>query len=418
MTGRCPVRRALRDLSSPAGRADPHPIFARLREAGPLHEVPRFGAALTRYDDVRDVLFDRALLVASEAAAPGSARGEISRRLPPDIASLPAPLFFQDGQSHKRLRKLVAPAFSQGAVNALRPRILSHARGLIDALRHRSEFDLVTELATPLPLLVIADVLGLAAHTLSDMRAWSEAVLYELHPFASAARREAAITAHRAMAAFFRHELAQRTDPSSDLVSTLARAIENNSVNEDEAVSLCIDLVVAGHLTTADLIGNTIALLLAHPEQLARLRREPHLWPNAVDEALRLEPPMPLLARVAPCPGARHGRTFARGDNINVFIASANRDPRVYANPDRFDVAREGRPHLSFGGGAHFCLGASLARAECEIAARILFERMPALACDRAADEWRDHPNFRGMRQLMVHRKTSRGPRTPAAIQL
>ena len=203
----------------------------------------------------------------------------------------------------------------------------------------------------------------------------------------------------------------RRASPRRDVASHLAGGLDRGCLSEDECVSLLVNLLVAGHITTADLISSMSLILLRNPAQLEHLLRNPHLWPRAVEEALRLEPPTPMLARVHGCPFHAHGRQFEEGDTINVFIASANRDPQVFREPDRFDLARRECRHMSFGGGAHFCLGAPLARAEAAIAVRLLFERMPHMSLAEEALEWRSNPNFRGLVRLSVaNRDATRAP--------
>lgn len=395
------MRALMRLLSTRAGLDDPHPIYAALREAAPMHELPHFGPGLTRYADVRAVLFDRDLRVSSQAAKPGSARADIAAKLPPDLQALPPPLFLQDDPAHKRLRRLIASAFSQRAVDALAGRMEAIAHMLLDALEDREAFDAIEHFAVPFPALIIAHILGVRAGRLGQFRIWSEAVIAELHPLASPVEREGAISAHRALAHFFRGELAERRhSPCEDLISELARAEGRSELSEEEAVSLCVNLLVAGHFTTTDLIGSLIYLLLKHPEQRRLLARQPALWPQAVDEALRIEPPTPLLARVFPKAAQLCGRAFEQGDNLNLFVAAANRDPRVFPDPDCFDVTRNDIDHVSFGGGAHYCLGAPLARAEAEIAVRVFFERLPRLSLIERGLAWRRSPNFRGLSRL------------------
>jgi cytochrome P450 len=398
-----PMRGLMRRLSTRAGLDDPHPIYEALREAAPMHDAPHFGPVLTRYVDVREVLFDRDLKVSSEAAKPGSARANIAANLPVDLAALPAPLFLQDDPSHKRLRKLVAPAFAQTAVDRLKSRMADLAHALVDAIEAQDESDLIDMFAVPLPAQVIAGILGVRPEFMDDFRAWSEAVIHELHPLASPEEKQAAINAHRALAQFFRREIAERRmRPSDDLITTLVAAHDGEQLSQDEIVSLCVNLLVAGHFTTTDLLGMLSFLLLKHPEEREKLAADPSLWRQAVDEALRFEPPTPMLARVHACPAQRHGANFGPGDSINVFIASANRDPRLFERADIFDISRDDNPHLSFGGGAHYCLGAPLARAEAEIAIRILFERLPNMTLSPEGVLWRQTPNFRGLARLRV----------------
>lgn len=401
---RCPIRPLLRRLMSEEGLTSPHPIYGGLREASPVVEVPHFGATLTRYAEVRDALYDRDLCVSSAAAKPGSPHAQIAELLPPDLAKLPPALFLQDEPDHKRLRSLIAHAFSQRRINMLAPRVSRIADDLIDRIPLAGEFDLVDALAIPLPARVISEILGVRSEDCEQFRAWSQAVINELHPLATSEQREGAIAAHRALAAYFRGELcSRRVAPGGGLLGDLATSCYvDRDLSEDEALSLCINLVVAGHYTTTDLIASLVHLLLLNPEQKAKLDAAPGLWPSAIEEALRYEPPTPLLARICPDAQLRAGQRFEMGDTINVFIASANRDPRVFESADQFDITRHAPPHLSFGGGAHFCLGAPLARLEAELAVRRLFERRPNLTLTSNAPVWRRSRSFRGLERLVL----------------
>lgn len=417
----CPARGLMRRLATREGLANPHPVFRALREAGPMHDAPHFGPALTGYDDVRTVLFDRSLNVSAEAAKPGSARANIAARMPDDLRALPPWLFLMDDPDHARLRKVLAPVFNQRSIDALKPQIAANTRALLDAMHGREQIDLIADFAIPLPLYVIGDLLGVDERHNEEFRHWSEALVYELHSLATPERYAEGVEGHRALAAFFRQLLAERrAHPRGDVVSYLADAERDGDVSEDEIVSMCINLLVAGHLTTADLIASLAFLLLKNPSERARLDREPALWSNAVEEALRLEPPTPLLARVHGCPAHMHGRAFEQGDSINVFIAAANRDPAAFPDPDRFDVERDDNRHLSFGGGGHFCLGAPLARAEATIATRMLFERMPNLALGPEEPTWRNNPNFRGITRLklLTGETTEQATTAPALLEL
>ncbi|MEQ1808670.1 MAG: cytochrome P450, partial [Terricaulis sp.] len=262
---------------------------------------------------------------------------------------------------------------------------------------------------------VIGDLLGVERRYYEEFRVWSEALVYQLHSLASAERYEEAVEGHRALASFFRSLIRERrATPQDDVASYLACAERRGQLSEDESVSLLVNLLVAGHLTTADLIASLSFLLLKNGDQRRTLQTDASLWPNAVDEALRLEPPTPLLARVHEEPKCMHGRAFERGETINVFIAAANRDPAVFAEPDGFDVHRDHNRHLSFGGGGHFCLGAPLARAEAEMAVKLLFGHFPDLALGANAGDalWRNNPNFRGLTQLKVTSGATGAPAT------
>lgn len=402
MSKGCPMRQLMRLLSSRSGVDDPYPAFNAIREAGPSHGTPFFGHVLTRFEDVEEVLFDRTLQVSAKAAAPGSARAALHANLPDDLAALPPPLFLMDEPDHKRIRRALAPAFSQRAIDRLKPQIAAITDELLDSISAQAECDLVDAFAAPLPARVIAMILGISGDRMHEFRRHSEDIIHELNALATPSERERSANAHRALVAFFCEEIDQRRrSPGDDLISTLlAHCDTEGGLTPTEINAACVNLLVAGHFTTTDLISSLTWLLLSNPGAVAMLQAEPNLWDSAISEALRLEPPTPLLARVCPKTRPFTGGSAQPGETINLFVASANRDPRKFTAPDAFDILRPPNEHLSFGGGAHFCLGAPLAREEARIGVERLFHRFPNLALIKGGAHWRSTPNFRGLERL------------------
>jgi cytochrome P450 len=381
----------------PRFRTDPHPVLARLRRDEPAHYdgvINRW--VLTRHDDVERVLRDRTMALDPHKADEGT----YMRLFAPSRGNM----LFSDPPDHTRLRALVNKAFTPRAVDRLAPRIRRIIGELLDSVAESESFDLVEAFAGPLPVIVIAEMLGIDPADRGDFRRWSELDVRTFNPFLSDEERATVSSALGERDAYLRRVLARRrAEPRDDLLSALIAVEEaGDHLDQDEIVTMCELLLVAGNVTTTDLIGNGVWLLLRHPAELARLRADPSLIDNAVEEILRFESPVVQSVRIPTADVAIRGCPMRRGESVVVFLAAANRDPNVYPEPDRFDVTRRDVHHQSFGGGAHFCLGAPLARLEARLAIGALLERFPHL---RLADEppvWRALPVFRGLAKLRV----------------
>ncbi|MFG2825687.1 cytochrome P450 [Kitasatospora sp. NPDC048365] len=371
--------------------ADPHAGFAALRESGPVHRVTGPDGLpvwlVTRYADVRQVLADPALALDKRHAAPGNYRGFA---LPP---ALDANLLNMDPPDHTRIRRLVARAFTPRRIAELRGPIEQLADSLLDAMAPLGQADLITAYAAPLPITVICDLLGVPADARHDFRAWTDALVAP-----DPERPQDARAAVGAMLAFFTQLIARkREQPGDDLLSALiAVRDEEDRLGEDELTSLAFLILFAGYENTVHLIGNAVLALLAHPEQLAALRADPGLIAGAVEEFARFDGPAPLaIRRFAREDVTIGGVTVPAGETVLAALASANRDPRQFAEPDRLDLRRADNPHLALGHGIHYCLGAPLARMETEIALTALLRRFPALALDESAGGLRHRPSLR-----------------------
>jgi cytochrome P450 len=358
--------------NDPAVLADPFPLYRRLRDEDPAHWSTRLKAwVLTRYDDVRRVCLDITMS---------------SDRLRPFFATLPPPeakrveelaryltlwMVFRDPPEHTRLRRLAAKVFHVRSINALRPNIEATTRWLLDAIGERERFDFIADFAGPLPALVIIDMLGAPREELGRLKHLSD----EMSLFIGSARdapekyaRAAAAT--REMAGMFRELiLARRAAPQRDLLSELV-ALEDGGdrLSDDELVATCILLLFAGHETTTHHLANGLRALLQFPEELEALRANTALAPAAVEELLRYDGPIGAQVRIVQEPHELHGRHLKAGERVFLLMNAANRDPRAYDDPDRVDLKRNGVPHLTFGFGAHICLGFPLARLEGQIA--------------------------------------------------
>jgi cytochrome P450 len=310
--------------------------------------------------------------------------------------------------THTRLRRLVAGAFARGHVERLRPRIAALADRLAsdvaDAGADGSPVDLISRYAEPLPVQVIAELLGIPEADWPLLRPWSNAIVKMYEYTVSPAQRSAAEDASREFVEYLRRLVAERrAAPADDLVSSLITETdaEGARLTEDELVTTCTLLLNAGHEATVNVVGNGVAALLAHPDQLAAVRADPALVPSAVEELIRYDSPLQLFERTATADTEIGGVVVEKGTKVAALLGAANRDPAVFDDPDRLDVTRADNPHLGFGAGIHFCVGAPLARVELQASLATLLRRFPALA---AAEAPQRRPEFviRGVRSLPV----------------
>jgi cytochrome P450 len=402
------------DFTRPAFRRDPYATYRALRESAPLHcvqgAIGRFWV-LTRHADVTAVLRDprmsveRVARLAPAPLAPGT-DPESLHPLARALRVFSRVMLFRDPPDHTRLRGLVGRAFTPRMVEALRPRIAALVHELLAPLADGAAFDVVTELAEPLPILVIAELLGLPAGDRQDLKRWSDDLAALLDGSIALQHLGPASQSAVEVLAYLREQLAaRRRSPREDLISAMLAARDRDeNLDDDEILATTLLVMGAGHETTTNLIGNAVLALLRHPDQLARLRREPGLGPAAVEEFLRFDSPVQATARVARTPIELHGRTIPAGEEIGLLLGAANRDPDAFPEPDRFDVGRGDARHLSFGHGVHFCLGANLARLEAELAVAGLLARAPRLAAAASDDtlEWRPGWLLRGLLRLPV----------------
>jgi cytochrome P450 len=392
--------------NDPRFLADPFPVYQRLRDQEPAHWSAELKAwVLTRYDDVKRVCLDADMS---------------SDRLRPFFATLPSAeaarvaelmhiltlwMVFRDPPEHTRLRRLASRVFNARSIAALRPNVGALTAWLLERIGERREFDFIAEFAGPLPALVIMDMLGVARSELGRLKHLSD----EMALFIGSAREtpgkyERAEAATREMAQVFRALIDERRrTPRSDLLSELVGLEDNGErLSEDELVATCVLLLFAGHETTTHHIANGLAALLRFPGQLEKLRRNPALAPAAVEELLRYDGPIGAQVRIVREPQRFHGRELPAGDRVFLMMNAANRDPRAYDELDRLDLERHGRPHLSFGYGAHICLGFPLARLEGQIALPAVLARWRDIEPAASRVEWLDSMVLRGMKAFPV----------------
>jgi cytochrome P450 len=333
---------------------EPFPWYESMREVAPVCQDPSSGSWMVfGYDDVQTVLSDH-------------------QRFSSEIGWFI--LLNTDPPRHRLLRNLVTQGFTPRAVEALRPRIGQIVDGLLDRVEGVGRMDLIEDLAVPLPVTVIAELLGIPIEDRERFKRWSNGIVSGPEPGQPNARAE--------MTAYFSSLMdKRRREPRQDLVSTLmAATVDGERLTDADLFSFYILLLVAGNETTTNLIGNAVICLDRHPGATARLRGRPDLLGGAIEEVLRYRSPIQSMYRVTRSEVQIGGRTIGPGESVLAFIGSANRDPAQFPNPDRFDIERTPNRHLAFGHGIHFCLGAPLARLEARIALEALLRRLPGLA--------------------------------------
>jgi cytochrome P450 len=381
--------------------ADPYPTYHRLRAEDPVHHSPLGFWVLTRYEDVSAVLRDPRFIKEPLAALVAARFGvEVPR-------GVGLSMLDRDPPDHTRLRSLVGTAFTPRVVEGLRPRIQQIVDGLIMHAQALGSMDVIEEFAYPIPVNVICELLGVPVADHERFKGWSLDIARGLdsiyRPADSEVPRRSAASRH-AISDYFRDLIARRRAASrGDLLSALIEAEEaGDKLNEEELLATCILILIAGHETTVNLIGNGVLALLRNPDELRRLRATPGLITSAVEELLRYDGPVQRTARVASAEATIGGRTIARGEMVMPFIGAADRDPAQFPDPDRLDLTRGDNRHIAFGWGIHFCLGAPLARLEGQIAIDALVRRLPRLELVDDKAEYRQSLTLRGLKTLPV----------------
>jgi cytochrome P450 len=395
----CASRQVYNPLAR-ASRADPYSAYRRLRERDPVHRSPLIGGwILFAYRDVAPALRD-ARLSSDDRLLRRHARlrARLLRRGALDADARPSMLRL-DPPDHTRLRALVQRAFTPRAIAQLEARVQEHAERLLDAQRGRPELELIGALAHPLPVIVIAELLGVSPQDRPHFRRWSAALAGSLgRPRVDAVRR--ATLAARELRAYFERAQEREREPGADLIAVLQAAERAGELSPEERTSMLILLLVAGNETTTHWIGNAALALLQHPGELEALRAEPTRLEAVLDEVLRYESPVQATARVAREDLEIGGRRVRAGEQLLLLLGSANRDPEQFPDPDCFQSARTARSHLAFGLGRHGCLGAALARLEARAALGALLRRYPRLELAPGPLHWQPSAVLRGLREL------------------
>jgi cytochrome P450 len=388
----------------PRFRDDPYPVLAELREREPIHLDTELGRwVFTRHADVFEILRNPDLVSDPRKANPES----FARIFLGGDEDREPSMLMMDDPGHRRLRELVRHPFKPNAVERWRPRVREIAQRVIGAIVQNGDeqFDLIDRVANPIPTVVIAELLGIDPGMHGDFKSWSEAMIkVSFSPVNEPADLLLAEEAQNSLSAFIADEIAKRRgSPGDDLISEMVRAEEaGDRLTEDEIISQTNLLLLAGNLTTTDLIGNGVMALIENPDQQAKLRAKPQLMKNAVEEILRYDSPVVGSGRIAHEDTEIAGQKVRKGDSLSVFLASANRDPSVHPQPDRFDIERQEIHHQSFGGGRHFCLGSHLARLEAEETLAVLLEQFPSLTHGDGGHHYASNPGFRGLAELWI----------------
>lgn len=391
---------------NPAFVNDQHGVYDKMRERCPVHRDEVAGEFLvSRHKDVRAVLSDRTLWRGAEHAEPAAFLAR--RLLEEQSAENPRQrsILMMDDPDHARIRGPLTQAF-YARVAKFRPEVERIVDDTLARLEARDGFDVLDDYAVPIPIDAIASILGVDHGRLDDFREWSEGVIQFLNPLRTPEQTAAMEKADAALTAYMDAAMAdRRRAPKDDLVTDMVKLQADGAPLKDEEVSINLRaLLVAGNLTTTDLIGNAVRLFLLHPDQRAKLLAEPALIAQAVEEALRYEPPVDITGRIASRDMELAGCPIKDTQAMIVMLRGANRDPEAFEDPHRFDITRKGTPHVAFGGGAHICIGAPLARLEAQVAILKLLQRFPhlRLADADAPPQWRTLPFFHGLERLDV----------------
>lgn len=386
-------------------RANPYPILDVLREKEPMHRdqlLQRW--FVTDHDVVREIIrakdfaVNPATVGVPEPPAPAWLEEIVGdRERKPSILGL-------DDPDHKRLRGLVSKAFTPRAVADFRPRIEEIVDQVLEPLLDKQEFDLIGEFSGPIPTIVIAEMLGVDSADQAQFKTWSDTVVSTFNPLLPEDESKHAMRTSEKLRDYFFHEIAKRREtPSDDLIMAMMRAQEGGDhLADDEIVTMCDLLIIAGNVTTTDLIGNGMLALMQNPAQMQKLRDDPALIENAVEEMLRFDTPVVMTGRFATGEKEFLGEKVKRGDRFNPSLAAANHDPSIYPDPHKFDIERADTHHHSFGGGVHHCLGAPLARLEAQVAINKLLVAFPVLELAEEQVQRRKLPVFQGCERLLV----------------
>lgn len=396
------------DLFAPAVIADPYEYFGRLRETDPIHWNERFQLwVITRYDDLvwlvrHHELFSSAV-IRTDQRPPYPPIDPEDRGLFEEVRHFRADqLVEQDRPAHTTMRGAVHEYFTPTAMESWRPFVRQAVAELLDAVAPRGGMDVLQALAAPLPVRIITHMMGVPNEDRELLRQLADKLLYinRGEPY----RMKPLMEGIREMMAYVEPKVGQRADhPENDFISVLAAAEKEGIFTRHQVLVNSALLLFAGHETTMNLICNGTLALLRHPDQWAKLCADPEgLARLATEECLRFDPPVKSTQRIAAADVERHGKRIKKGDRIRWFMAAANRDPRAFPDPDRFDLSRSPNPHVSFGSGVHYCLGATLARVEGQEVFRALAERFPGMRLATDQLEYQPSIQFRSLKALPV----------------
>lgn len=401
-TGKAPT--SIMEISAydPEARDNPHPKLKQLREKHPvLRDEPLKTWLLSGYDDIRATVNDRTFDRHPSKAEPGSMLSMLGD--PDDPEGKRTSILFQDEPDHSRNRLPLVKAF-YARIKKMEPEIESIIDRIIDAAPATGRFDLMEHIAVPLPIAIIAHILGVDENRLDEFRDWSEGVILGLNPVRSDEETAHMTASADKLNAYFTQLMDERRiAPKDDLISDMVQTqADGGDFDDDELRTNLQALLVGGNLTTTDLIGNGVWLFLNHKDQLEALKADPSLASQAVEEVLRFEAPVQATSRVVSEDRDVAGCPMKKSQPVFMLLAAANRDPSKFDAPETFDITTKRASHMSFGGGAHICIGAPLARIEARRVYQKLFERYPNMTLPQQEIVWRALPFFRGIERLEV----------------
>ncbi len=385
---------------------DPYPQYRKLQSRDPIHRSRLVdGWVLTRYADINEVLTDSRFM-SDERKMPNFEKRRqqlIKAAGIPDDPPAPGMLRL-DPPDHTRLRSLVNKAFTPRAIEKLRPRVEEIVDELLDAVADKGSMDVIEDLAYPLPVMVIAEMLGVPAEDRDQLKRWSDEIVLTLGAIQGGDEVRRSYEAGKEMIAYIEKIAEERQrEPRDDLLSALLAAEEEgDKLTIEEVYSTVLLILVAGHETTTNLIGNGLLALLRNPDQLELLRDDPALAQSAVEELLRYDSPVQATSRLVTEEVALNGHTVQPFQQVILLLGAANRDPEQFTDPDHLDITRDEGSPLSFSHGIHFCLGAPLARLEAQIALPAMLQRFPNLKLATERVEWGDGIILRGVKALPV----------------
>ncbi|MEV0639938.1 cytochrome P450 [Streptomyces sp. NPDC050619] len=383
-------------------RSDPYPFYARLREAEPVHQTPFGFWVVSGYDEAAALLRDPRLTSEFHRDAKWAEhRGGWES---PVVSDTRRWMLMLDGRAHRRIRTLVNPVFSAGSIQKMRPQISGILTKVLDQMGAGEGIDLIDSLALPLPVTVICGLVGLPVEDRDQCRKWTEAIGHVVDPALDEVTEKAMNQSVLEFRSYIAEHLAKRrTDPQDDILTRLMLAeVDGERLTDDEIIGNVLLLFNAGHETTVNLIGNGMLALLRHPEQLQTLRNNPDLIEEGVDEFVRYDAPVQLVARITTADVTVGQKTIPSGSKLMILLGAANRDPRRYDDPDSLDVSRTDIKPLAFGGGPHYCIGALLGKLEGRLVFRELLRRYKSVSLTTEDVVWRPHVNFRGLSELRV----------------
>jgi cytochrome P450 len=391
---------------SPRVFTDPYPTYAALRTRDPVHWSTLSDAwVVSRYRDIDAILRDH-----RRFSNDFEHRTRSRQRQAPTNPALDKSMLFIDPPDHTRLRSLVSRAFTPKTIEMMELRVRQIMSELLEQIPDPASFDLMRSIADPLPVIVIAELLGIPPKDRAQFKVWSDQRARTLEPTMTRRELDIAVEASKALTAYFLgiiHE--RRVRPQNDLISALVTAEEKgDKLTEEEMLVMLRLLLVAGNETTTNLIGNGMLALLQHPDQLQLLRRRPDLMLSAIEELLRYDAPVQTDIRTALEDMELGGKLICKGQGVLLLIGSANRDPEIYHEPDRLDLTRHETSHIAFGRGIHHCIGAPLARLEGRVAFEMLLERFEDIHLLTDRPQFKDHVVLRGLEALPTGARPAR----------